>query len=240
MNCIIIDDEPLAISVIESYCEDLGNIQVLGSFTNAIDAMDILREKKVDLIFSDIEMPQINGIEFIKSIDNKPLFIFTTAYPEYALDGFELNAVDYLVKPIPFSRFLKAVNRAKELVELRKPAPKEKNVIPAYGTSRNTEFIFVKSEYENIKIVLDDIKFVQGLKDYLKIHTNRNKPILTLMSFKHLMSQLPPDHFVRVHRSFVVNISKIKAVQKSKVVIDDIRIPIGESFRTDFFNRIGL
>ncbi|MEM7486060.1 MAG: LytTR family DNA-binding domain-containing protein [Bacteroidota bacterium] len=243
ISCIIIDDEPLALEIISSYCEDLGGIEVKHTLTNPLDAIEILSRDKIDLVFLDIEMPQINGIDFLKTIDRKPLFIFTTAYPQYAIEGFELNAVDYLVKPIPFARFVKAINRAKELHDFRNPTntPSVQNVVSAAGIPQTSnQFIFVKSEYDNIKIKLEEIKYIQGLKDYLKIHVDDSKPILTLMSFKNIESKLPTDNFLRVHRSFIVNINRIDSVQRNKILIDGIRIPIGESYKEDFLKRIGI
>ena len=242
MNCIIIDDEPLAIGILKSYCEDVGGLSLIETFTNPLDSIGLIQTKEIDLVFLDIEMPQISGIEFVKSMDKKPLFIFTTAYPEFALDGFELNAVDYLVKPIPFPRFVTAINRAKELMALRRGRGKIENVSSASGMGLDTnQFIFVKSDYGNVKIKLENITHIQGLKDYLKIHIdNEKKPILTLMNFKDIDAKLANNNFIRVHRSFIVNINKIHAVQKSKIIIHDIRIPIGDSYKVDFFNRIGL
>ena len=242
MRCVIIDDEPLALGIVKSYCEELGNIEVVGLFTNPLESIDLFRKTTVDLVFLDIEMPQISGIEFVKSLEKKPLFIFTTAYPQYAIEGFELNAIDYLVKPIPFARFVKSINRAKEIFDLRSTAelPRE-NVTSAGGAgSEEPQYIFVKSDYDNVKIKLENIKYIQGLKDYLKIHTYTRKPVLTLMSFKEMEAKLPSNYFLRVHRSFVVNINNIDAVQRSKILIDDIRIPIGEHYKEFFLKRIGL
>lgn len=243
MKCIIIDDEPLAIDVIKEYCSKIDFLQLQGTYTNALDAITVLQEHKIDLIFCDIEMPQINGIDFINSLDNKPLFIFTTAYSQYAVEGFELNAVDYLLKPIPYHRFIRAVTRAKELYSHKKK-PLVENLFPLGGQvekSDNESFIFVKSEYENIKINKEDIKYIQGLKDYLKIHiVNTNKPILTLMSFKEINNKMSSNQFLRVHKSFIINITHIKAIQKSKIIIDDVRIPIGESYKVKVFARLGL
>ncbi len=242
MKCIIIDDEPLAINIIKSYCEDIGGLQVVKTFTNPLESISMIQEEQIDLVFLDIEMPQITGIEFVKAIDKKPLFIFTTAYPQYALDGFDLNAVDYLVKPIPFPRFVKAINRAKELKSLRHNNGKAGNVISASGNGPDeNQFIFVKSDYGNVKIKLENITHIQGLKDYLKIHVDtEKKPVLTLMNFKDIEAKLSSNNFIRVHRSFIVNINKIHSVQKSKIVIYDIRIPIGDSYKTNFLERIGL
>ena len=241
MKCIIIDDEPLAIEVLESYCQKMGFIEIVGAFTNPLDAISVIKEKKVDLIFCDIEMPQISGLEFISALENRPLFIFTTAYSQYAVEGFELNAIDYLVKPIPYHRFIKAVSRVKELLAIREQ-PISANVFPSNGEANEFQkFIFVKSEHESVKINLDDIQYIQGLKDYLKIHiVNSNKTILTLLSFKELLDKLPPNQFIRVHKSFVVNVNFIRTVQRNRIVIDDIRIPIGESHKAQFFSSLGL
>ncbi|QWX84949.1 response regulator transcription factor [Cellulophaga sp. HaHaR_3_176] len=243
MNCIIIDDEPLAIDILIEYCSKLDFIEIVGTFTNPLNAISIIKEKKVDLIFCDIEMPQISGIDFISLLDNKPLVIFTTAYSQYAVEGFELNAVDYLVKPIPHHRFIKSVFRAKELLtKTVQPIPIEGNVFSSTGeTSESKKFIFVKAEYESIKLNLDDIEYVQGLKDYLKIHiVNTNKTVLTLMNFKELLDKLPSNQFLRVHKSFVVNVNFIKTVQRNRIIINDIRIPIGESHKAEFFSILGL
>ena len=208
MKCIIIDDEPLAIDVLTDYCNKMDLVEVMGTFTNPLDAISDIKEKKMDLIFCDIEMPQINGIDFITSLDNSPLFIFTTAYSQYAVEGFNLNAVDYLVKPIPYHRFIKAVSRAKEILHHMSPVQPSNsyhNVFPSKGDSGggvSQGFIFVKAEYESVKIVIDDIEYVQGLKDYLKIHVKgTNKAILTLMSFKEILNKLPSNQFFRVHKS---------------------------------------
>ncbi|WP_299100094.1 LytTR family DNA-binding domain-containing protein [uncultured Winogradskyella sp.] len=243
MKCIIIDDEPLAIDVIESYCQALSSVEVISTFTSAIEALDFINNNSIDLVFSDIEMPNISGIELIKSIEGKvPYFIFTTAYPEYALEGFDLNAVDYLVKPIPFPRFLKAVNRVKEMIKLN-DVSSSFNVSSAGGETTSIledDFIFVKSEYENLKIDIKAINLIQGLKDYLKIHSEASKPILTLMSFKEIQDKLPENTFIRVHRSFIVNVNKITSVQKNRIVIKDERIPIGESYKSMVYSRLNI
>lgn len=243
MKCIIIDDEPLAIDVVESYCKALGGIEVVKTFTNALEALDFINNNSIQLVFSDIEMPNITGIDLVKSLEGKvPYFIFTTAYPQYALDGFDLNAVDYLVKPIPFPRFIKAVNRVKEMKKLS-DMHTTFNVSSAGNTVETTQedsFIFVKSEYENLKLEVNSITYIQGLKDYLKIHTERAKPILTLMNFKEIQAKLPEFTFIRVHRSFIVNVNKIASVQKNRILIDGQRIPIGESYKNLVYDRLHI
>ena len=241
MKCIIIDDEPLAIDVIESYIKQIGGLEIVAKCTNPLEAITLLNKHKVDLIFLDIEMPNLTGIDLVKALDNIPQFIFTTAYPQYALDGFNLNATDYLVKPIPFHRFLKAISRAKEKYELEKN--NVSNVSPAgiQQTNAFDNFIFVKSEYEKIKINIDSIKYIQGLKDYIRIYsTTSTKAILTLSSFKDIMDKLPSAQFIRIHRSYIVNIGFIDALQKTKVVIDKIRIPIGETYKDEVMKRLGV
>lgn len=241
MNCIIIDDEPMAIKVIESYCESLDSIKVLNTFTNALEAIDFIKNHTVDLIFSDIEMPHITGIDFMKTLeDTKPIFIFTTAYPQYALEGFELNAIDYLVKPIPFPRFIKAIQRVKQqlkFIELNNTKYSREGV---EKVRLEDDFVFIKSEFDNVKILINDIKYVQGLKDYLKIFTQTTSPILTLMNFKDFQAKLPGTLFMRIHRSYIVNISKIDLIQRNKVIIDGERIPIGENHKEAFFERIRI
>ena len=241
MKCIIIDDEPLAIDVVESYVQQVGGIEIVAKCTNPLEAITLLNKHQVDLVFLDIEMPNLTGIDLVKAIDNIPQFIFTTAYPEYALDGFNLNATDYLVKPIPFHRFLKAISRAKEKYEL------ENKVIISTPLKEGTtlvnvdNFIFVKSEYENIKINIDTIIYLQGLKDYIKIYTsNTQKPVLTLSSFKDILDKLPASKFIRVHKSYVVSIEHIKAIQKSKILVGDIRIPVGETYKETVMKRLGV
>ncbi len=241
MNCIIIDDEPLALGIIKSYCDDMGGIQVLNTFTNPLESIEFIHRGEVDLVFLDIEMPQISGIEFVKSLDKRPYFIFTTAYPQYAIDGFDLHAVDYLVKPIPFPRFVKAINRAKELIALKANASmEENNLASADGLFASSRYIFVKSDYGNVKIGLQEIKYIQGLKDYLKINLADRKPILTLMNFKDMETKLASTDFIRVHRSFIINVNAVESIQKSKILIGGERIPIGESYRADLMKRIGI
>lgn len=242
MKCVIIDDEPLAIDVIESYIKQIGGLEIVVKCTNPLEAITLLNKHKVDLIFLDIEMPNITGIDLVKALDNIPQFIFTTAYPQYALDGFNLNATDYLVKPIPFHRFLKAITRAKEKYELENQTIiKSELLVEPQQANTQDNFIFVKSEYENIKINIDDIKYIQGLKDYIKIYSAQtNKAVLTLSSFKDILDKLPTSRFIRVHRSFAVNIDYIKALQKTKIIIDGVQIPIGDTYKDEVLKRFGV
>ncbi|MCR8669081.1 response regulator transcription factor [Aestuariibaculum sp. M13] len=242
MKCVIIDDEPLAVDVIESYVKQIAGLEIVAKCTNPLEAITLINRQHVDLVFLDIEMPNLTGIDLVKTLDSIPQFIFTTAYPQYALDGFNLNATDYLVKPIPFHRFLKAVLRAKEKYELEQVSTLrvEKPSTESVSTVEN-DFIFVKSEYENIKINTESIKYIQGLKDYIKIYTSESdKAILTLSSFKDILDKLPAKHFIRVHRSYAVNINFIKALQKTKLVIEKVQIPIGETYKDEVLKRLGV
>ncbi|MGB5420307.1 LytR/AlgR family response regulator transcription factor [Algibacter sp.] len=235
ITCIIIDDEPLALELLEDFISKISFLELIATCSNGFEATNILHTQKIDLIFTDIEMPNFSGIDIIKSLDYTPNFIFTTAYSHYAVEGFNLNAIDYLVKPIPFHRFLKAATRALNLINekeepsttiIEKPAPP------------SPEYIFVKSEYENLKINVNEIKYVEGLKDYIKIYTNNKKPILTLNSLKKFEEKLGQDNFIRVHKSFIVSINQIHSVQRNRIIIDDKRIPIGHSYKNEFVKKI--
>ena len=237
MRCIIIDDEPLAVDVLETYLNQIEGMEIVAKCNNPLDAITIFNKHQVDLVFLDIEMPNVTGLDLVKTVENIPQFIFTTAYPQYALEGFELNATDYLVKPIPFQRFLKAVSRAKEKYELEKSTRTQSNTS---SEENNNDFIFIKSEYENIKVNLQDIEYIEGLKDYIKIHFKEQaKTLLTLSSFKAILEKLP-SNFIRTHRSYIINIDCIRAIQKTNVVINDIRIPIGETYKKAVLKKLGL
>ncbi|SDS19114.1 two component transcriptional regulator, LytTR family [Polaribacter sp. KT25b] len=234
MKCIIIDDEPLALELLEDFISKVPFLELIASCSNAFEAANVLQEQKIDLIFTDIEMPDFSGIDFIKSLDTKPMFIFTTAYSHYAVEGFNLNAIDYLVKPIPFHRFLKAATRAQNLLKLK---VEEEITVPS-NQETAPKFIFVKSEYENLKINLADIKYIESLKDYIKIHTNKEKPILTLSSLKSFEEKLGKLNFIRVHKSYIVSLKHIYSVQRNRIIIDDNWIPIGQNYRDDFIKKI--
>ncbi|MGQ7946359.1 LytR/AlgR family response regulator transcription factor [Flavobacterium sp. WC2509] len=237
MKCVIIDDEPLAVDLLVEFVGRVDSLELVTTFTNAIDAISIINQTEIDLIFLDIEMPHFSGIDFINAIEKKPLIIFTTAYSDYAVEGFNLGAVDYLVKPIPFNRFLKAVLRAQQTF-----APKS---LPATNPTINSpeiehDFMFVRAEYENVKINFTDILFIEGLKDYVKIYTTDNKYTLTLISLIKLENLLSSKGFARIHRSYIINIKHVKSIQKNKVLITDKRLPISESYKNSFFEKINI
>jgi DNA-binding LytR/AlgR family response regulator len=239
MKCVIIDDEPLAVELLEDFVRKVESLELVSTFNNAIDAVSFINQNNVDLIFLDIQMPHFSGIDFLNTIEKKPLVIFTTAYSDYAVEGFNLGAVDYLVKPIPFHRFLKSVVRAQQVVN--------PNTAAVQAISENTtapeleqDFMFVRAEYENVKMNFADILFIEGLKDYVKIYTTDNKFTLTLISLIKLENLLSSKGFSRIHRSYIINIKHVKSIQKNKVLISDKRIPISESYKNAFFERINL
>ncbi|MBS7230088.1 response regulator transcription factor [Flavobacterium psychroterrae] len=238
MKCVIIDDEPLAVELLEDFVGKVDSLELISTFNNAIDAVSFINQNNVDLIFLDIQMPHFSGIDFLNTIEKKPLVIFTTAYSDYAVEGFNLGAVDYLVKPIPFHRFLKSVVRAQQILNpaANVQAISENTTVPEL----EQDFMFVRAEYENVKMNFADILFIEGLKDYVKIYTTDNKFTLTLISLIKLENLLSSKGFSRIHRSYIINIKHVKSIQKNKVLISDKRIPISESYKNSFFERINL
>lgn len=227
MKCIIVDDEPLAREGIELNMADVSYLDLAGQFGNALIANDFLQNNEVDLMFLDIQMPGITGLEFIRSLKNPPLVILTTAYPQYALEGFELDVVDYLVKPIRLQRFLKATNKAKELFDLKNQA---NSTIEAV----EEEFIYIKADRKYIRIFFKDIKYIKGMKDYVMIYTQQQTKIMTAMNIKTINSQLPSAIFVRVNKSYIININYINAVEIDFIQLEGEEIPLGRTYR-DYF-----
>jgi DNA-binding LytR/AlgR family response regulator len=233
LNCIAIDDEPSALRIIREFCSKIQSVNMIGTFTNPYDSIYAINNNQVDLIFLDIVMPQVSGLEFLKTLYKPPMVVFTTAFKEYAFEGFENDAVDYLVKPFAFERFLKAVNKAFQLSRFKNPviaANDETHVIPK-------GFLMVKVEYTTIRVDLIDILYIEGLKDYVKIHTE-GKLILTKTTMKNLIEKLPSDSFLRVHKSYIISLVKIDMIENSRIVIGNQRIPIGESYRSSFYEMI--
>jgi len=226
MNVLIVDDEPLAQDVLETYISQLSELNLVRKCNNAIEAMNALQEEDIDLMLLDIEMPQLTGTEFLKTLKNPPLVIFTTAYPNFALEGFELNAVDYLLKPISLERFLKGINKAKEQLDLQKGIKSTQQ--PAL------DYFFVKADKKLVKVNYTDIIYIEGLKDYVIIKMENGR-VITLQTMKLLESKLPGDNFQRIHRSYIVNIKKIKAVVGNMVEVIEKgaqkHIPIGKNYR---------
>lgn len=225
MNCIIVDDEPLAREVLESFVERIDGLELLASCDNAIKAFDILKKESVDLVFLDIQMPKLNGIDFLKVLDPIPNVIFTTAYREYAIESYELNVIDYLLKPISFQRFLMAVNKAmngglKETTEL--PPPDE--------LRSDAPYIFLKADRKMVKVYLKDILYIESLKDYVRIKLPQ-KDVVSLQKISFLEQKLPEDCFIRIHRSFIVPIKKIEAFSNNVIEVGGSELPIGRNYK---------
>lgn len=222
IQAIAIDDEPLPLEILEAYCKDTDFIQLDKVFTQTSEAKKYLQKFPVDLLFLDIHMPSISGIDFYKGLEQNTMVIFTTAHSQYALEGFNLSAVDYLLKPYSFERFLLAATKANDYYHFirHKTSPKE-------------NYIFVRSEYNLLKIVLQDVLYIEGLADYLKIHLSGKKTVITRMTMKSILEKLPSD-FVRVHRSFIVPISRIDSVRNKNIQLADMLIPIGSSYLEEF------
>lgn len=231
MTCIIVDDEPLARQGMEMNIAQVSSLQLLGSFSNAMAASDFIRKENVELMFLDINMPELNGLDFLKSLLDAPLVIFTTAYPQYALDSYELDALDYLVKPIRIERFLKAVNKAENHLRLLRNESKSNQV-----ERIEDDFVFIKADRKFFKIQFKDILYIEGLKDYVIIYTADNK-IITSMNVKTIAAQLPAIIFARVSKSYIVNVRHITSFDNELIYIQNNEIPLGQSFKDDFLKQ---
>jgi two-component system, LytTR family, response regulator len=235
INCIAIDDEPLALDIIRDYCSRVPFLNLEKTFENAIDSITYLRDHPIDLLFLDIQMEELSGIQLLKALNRKPYVIFTTAYASYALQGFELDVMDYLLKPISFERFVKGVNKVYEKVQA------EQRVNPVSDQpvmmSNGDPFFFVKTETRIEKILYADVLYIEGMGDYWRIITTTKK-IMSLLNYKKLEEILPPNQFVRVHKSFIVALDKIDSVERNRIKIGDRLIPISETYRKIFFDRI--
>ena len=244
IRCIVIDDEPLAIDILNDYISKIPFLELVKSYRNPIEALQAIQNGEADLAFLDVQMPELTGIQFLKIANGKCKVILTTAYPEYALEGYELNVVDYLLKPIAFDRFYKGVEKAKSLFALSQstnsnPATINNGSAASGNVQQNigNDFIFVKTEHKIQKIYLNDILYIEGLKDYISIFT-KNERVITLQSMKKMEETLPSYHFVRVHKSYIVALDKIESIERSRIAITDKVIPIGDTYREDFFKLI--
>lgn len=223
MRCIAIDDEPLALDLVESYIRKIPYLDFRGGYADPLQALEVLKNEKIDLLYLDINMPDVSGIDILKGLSDPPKVVFITAYDTFAVQGFELNAVDYLLKPVSFSRFLLATERVLEIVSVKKTNQPVRH-----------NFILVKSEHNVIKISFDDIFYIEGYKDYVKIITNETRPILSLTTIKSIHDILSNDEFIRIHKSYIISIQKIKSFRNGKVLVKDKYIPIGDSYRENF------
>jgi len=226
MNCIALDDEPLALEIIEAYVKKHPELNLIARCNNADEASKVLNSQHIDLMFLDIQMPGVTGLNFVRSLKNKPLFMFTTAYSEYAIDGFELDAIDYLLKPIAYDRFEKAIEKAKEYYTI-------KNNSGLTESDLENDFIFVKANQQLIKLAYGEILYVEAFADYVKIFLNDRK-IVTLQTMKKMEAKLPSDIFSRVHRSFIVNRKAVQSFSTSVCEVNGEKIPVGKNYKNDF------
>ncbi|WP_298734354.1 LytTR family DNA-binding domain-containing protein [uncultured Chitinophaga sp.] len=234
INCVVVDDEPPALQLIADYVQRTPFLQLTGQTTDPMAAIDLVQQGAAELLFLDIQMPSLTGLQLMKVIGHKCKAILTTAYPDYALDGYELDVIDYLLKPITFDRFLVAAHKARERLSPAVIAEQAAPVIPS-----SPAYIFVKTEYKIQKIDLADILYLEGLRDYVAIHT-RNGKVLTQQSMKSFQEQLPEDNFIRVHKSYLIAIDKIRFIERNRVVITDTYIPVGETYQEAFQQKLRI
>ena len=223
INCLLLDDEPLALELLETYTKKIAILNLVASCNEPFVAMNYLNNHQIDLLFVDIQMPDIDGINFVMSLPKKPEIIFTSAFEHYAISGFEVNAIDYLLKPFSFERFVTSVNRANELIETKRRGS---------GNSRN--FFFINGSHKIHKITYADIVYLEGLKDYTKIHLTSSPPLLILQTLKYFEESLPKNEFVRIHRSYIVPISRLETITKKTVTICSHTLPVGDNYRDRF------
>lgn len=232
INCIIIDDEPLARKGLKEYIADVDFLQLTGEFDNPVKAMDVLAKEEVHLLFLDIQMPKITGLDFFKTLQHPPPVIFTTAFPQYALEGFELNALDYLVKPISFDRFLKAAMRAKEFYEVR-----QKNLNETTSGSAAPSYFFIKADNKLVKLFYDDILFAEALQNYVVIHTS-DKKYITYLTFRSVEDYLPADKFIKTHKSYIVSAAKVDSIEANDIRIAQHHIPISRNLKDEVMEKL--
>ncbi|MGY4536114.1 two-component system LytT family response regulator [Mucilaginibacter sp. UYNi724] len=232
IRCLVVDDEPLALNILEDYISKMPSLQLVKATTNPIEALTMVQDGGIDLVFLDVQMPELTGIQFLRIANGKAKVILTTAYPQYALEGYELDVVDYLLKPIAFDRFFKSVQKAQGIIQ---PSAKTAPIAePVQQDDFMSDFIFVKTEHKIQKVYLHDILYIEGLKDYVSIFTAAER-IITLQGMKKMEDALPPKHFIRVHKSYIVSINKIDSIERSRIFIGDKVIPVGDTYRDEFF-----
>jgi len=240
LKCIAVDDEPLALDIIEDYISKVPFLELVTRTENAIEALQLVQAGGIDLVFLDIQMPELTGIQFLKIASGKCSFILTTAYSQYALESYDLNVSDYLLKPIPFDRFYKAVEKVRNQVKAPALVPVPEPVSAPVNTQQLQpvqDFIFVKTEHKIQKIELDDILYIEGLKDYISIYTKAER-VITLQNMKRMEETLPSSQFIRVHKSYIISLDKIESIERSRITICSKVIPIGDTYRDEFFKRI--
>lgn len=231
-RCLIVDDESLALRLMEDHVSKVPGLEIVGKCRHALEALQVLQREEIDILFLDIQMPDLTGVELIKILKHKPAIILTTAYAEYALEGYQLEVVDYLLKPIALDRFLQAVRKAQEWVDLRKQAP-------SVPQTTKPDHFFVKSDYKQMRINYADVTHVEGLREYVSIYAG-GKRIVTLETMKNMEQLLPSDLFMRVHKSYIVNTSLIKSINGNQIELGEIKIPLGKVFRAQVLGRLGI
>ena len=223
ISCIAIDDEPLALRQIAEYIEKTPFLDIKATFESAIEALDFLNNNKVDLMFVDIQMPDLSGMDLVKSLEQRPEIIFTTAFSKFAVEGFKVDALDYLLKPLDYASFLKAANKAHTHFESLR--------IGSENLKISSDHLFIKSEYKVIRIEIDKILYIEGMREYVRIHLENSKPVMTLLSMKKIEQKLPSTRFMRVHRSYIVNLEKITTIERSRIIFADVYIPVSEQYK---------
>lgn len=231
MKCIAVDDEPLALALLQDNIRQVPTLELVASCNTAMEALVVLNRQEVDLIFLDIQMPGLTGLQLLQSLSIRPMVILITAYEKYALEGFNLDVIDYLVKPVPFERFLKACNKAIDYYRLKKNVPNETHTWP--------EYFFVNAEYGLVKIVFSEIRMIEGLKDYLKIHMGETKPLVIRMSLKSIEEKLPPGKFFRIHKSYIIALSHVTAIRRNSVFLGELELPLSDLYKDDLMREIG-
>jgi len=235
LRCIAVDDEPLALDLLEDNIHRVPFLDLKAKCSNPLEAIEVLRKETIDLIFLDIQMPGLTGLQFIQSLSVRPMVILITAYDQYALDGFNLDVIDYLVKPVSFDRFLKACNKAWEFFSLKNLGATEE----ASGIAPDPGYFFVNAEYSLVKVVYDDIIMVEGLKDYVRIHLVNNKPLIIRMSMKLIEEKLPHRKFLRIHKSYIISLDKITSIRKSSVFLGTSEVPVSDNYKDALLTIVG-
>jgi DNA-binding LytR/AlgR family response regulator len=228
IRCLVVDDEQLARTLLQDFISKLPQLELVASCKNSMQAIEVLQKESVDLMFLDVQMPDLSGIDMLKTLTHKPVVIFTTAYPDYALEGYSLDVTDYLLKPFSFERFVQSVNKAAELIRLKKSAISE--------TSKN-EFLILNADHKIYKVRLEDILYIEGWKEYVRYHTHE-KQYVVLQSLKSLVQSLPADRFMRIHRSYIIALDKVTALEGNQVEIAGKNIPIGKSYKEEVLSKV--
>lgn len=230
LKCIAVDDEPFALQLMKDYISKVPYLELITTCSDAFEATTVLQQQEVDLVFIDIQMPGITGLQFIQSLTQRPMFILVTAYEKFALEGYSLNVVDYLLKPVELSRFMQACNKAQELYQLKH--------VPAQPNAPEPDYFFVHVDYSLVKVLYSEVMWIEGLRDYVKIHLRPPaKPLMVRSTVKSMEEELPPARFIRIHKSYIVSIDSITSVRKNSIFIDEMELPVGETYR-DTINQL--